>query len=135
MGGGGSDYPVFRGASVQYGGGIGDIFRSIGRFLLPVFASSARTFVESTAKGLGEGQSLKDAAQGALSPTLATTASQATSAITRKLSGRGRKKKRMSQRGGKRKSQKRVYKGAGKRKSKRKTHRKKSAKRFCPSNF
>lgn len=95
-GSGASSYPVFRGSSVQYGNGIGDIFKSIGRFLLPIFASSAKTFVQSAAQGMSEGHSLKDAAKQALKPTMTSTVQDAGERIFKRFvgAGKGKKKKR-----------------------------------------
>lgn len=129
------NYPVFRGAPVQYGNGIGDIFRSIGRFLMPIFASSARTFLSTAAQGLTEGQTLKEATKRAIKPTLTKAVEGTTDQVMSKFSGQGRRRRR---RAGKRRTAKkrviaarsRVYKGAGKkRKGKRKFP------KFIASNF
>lgn len=131
-------YPVFRGAQVQYGNGIGDIFRSIGRFLLPIFSSSAKTFVQSAAQGLSEGQSIKEAAKQALKPTLSSAMSGTAEQVMKKVSGEGKRRKR---RGPKRRRAAKkqvihkapVYKGRGKRKGRRKSH--KAKRKFVIPNF
>lgn len=140
-GSGATNFPVFRGSAVQYGNGIGDIFRSIGRFLLPIFASSAKTFVQSAAKGLGEGQSLKEAAKHALKPTAMSAVQDTTERVFKKFTGQGKRRRRSRKKKAAaavagRRSSKRVYKhapAARKRKSPRKP--KPSFKRFIPTNF
>lgn len=123
---GSAQYPVFRGAPVQYGNGIGDIFKSIGRFLLPIFASSAKTFVQSAAQGLSEGQSLKDAAKHALKPTFSSTVQDAGERIFKRFAGGGKKRKRRAK--AKKRKAKRVYKGGPRAKKARKSQ-------FDPINF
>lgn len=92
-GSGDSAYPVFRGAPVQYGNGIGDIFRALGRFLFPILATGAKTFVSTAAQGISEGQTFKDAAKGAFKPTFSSTVQEAGEQIFKKLRGGGRKRK------------------------------------------
>lgn len=153
-GGGGSQ--VFRGAQFQYGTGIGDIFRSLGRFLLPIFASSASGFIGSAAKGLSEGKNLKDAAREALKPTLGAAMETAGSQIMNRIKGAGRRRRRRRRAAkasaspvykghGKRRRSRRSKKvsslhflGAGKRRNKRRANRKTRGHkrvRFLPSNF
>lgn len=131
---GDGQYPVFRGYPVQYGTGIGDFFRSIGRFLLPIFASGAKNFIQSTAGGLEQGRTLKEAAKSAIAPTLSGAVGDLSSGVVNKLAGRGRGRKRKSRSKSKSKSAKRrrVYKGKktkGRRRSKRKS------KKFVSFNF
>ncbi len=64
----GGQIPVFAGG--QHGEGLGAVLKSAGRFLLPIIAGSAAKFVSSTAKGLRQGRSFKDATKGAIGPTL-----------------------------------------------------------------
>lgn len=65
-GGGSLSFPVYRGLQYQYGTGIGDIFRSIGRFLLPILSGTAAEFIRTTGVGLHEGKTFKDAAKSAI---------------------------------------------------------------------
>lgn len=67
---GSGNYPVFRGAPVQTGQGLGDILRSIGRFLLPIATSAAGAFMESASSAISEGKNLKTASQEAIKPTI-----------------------------------------------------------------
>ena len=142
---GGARLPVYHGERYQYGDGIGDIFRGIGRFLLPIlspiFSKGIGSFVSNTASGLSSGQSLGEAAQSAIKPTAIDTVNAAGERIVRRIqTGQGRRRKRKStssvQVGGKRrrKSKKKkrttkktrkvkrrkrsskVYKGSGRRK-------------------
>lgn len=108
----GRGFPVFKGTD-QYGRGLGDILKSIARFVLPIFAPAASRFITSAAGGLNEGRSLKDSAKEALKPALGEALNATTSGIMSRFSGRGLKRKRSTR---KRKAPaKRVYKGAGKR--------------------
>lgn len=129
---GGGQYQVFRGYPVQYGTGIGDIFRSIGRFLLPIFASGAKTFIQSTAGGLEHGQTLKEAARSAIAPTLSGAVGDLSSGVVSKLAGRGRKRKSRSKAKSKSAKRRKVYKRA-KSKARRKSKRK--SKKFVSFNF
>ena len=69
----GRGLPVFQGYGDQRGSGLGDIlrgvFRSVIPFLAPIACRAASGFISNTARGLNSGQSLKDAAKGALRPT------------------------------------------------------------------
>lgn len=108
-GGAGDDYPVFRGAPYQYGSGFGSILKTIGRFLFPIAASAAKSFISSAASGLSEGKSIKEAARGALGPAIESLGSDVTKHVASKVSGQqgGKGKRRKSKR---RKAKKQVYK-------------------------
>lgn len=64
------NFPVYRGAEYQYGNGIGDIFRSIARFLVPILVPTAAEFIRTTGIGLQEGKTFKDAAKASLPHTI-----------------------------------------------------------------
>ena len=64
----GGEIPIFRGG--QHGAGIGDILRSILRFFAPVALRGISTFATNTMQAHERGSSLKDAARGALRPTI-----------------------------------------------------------------
>lgn len=115
--GGGMQYPVFRGSAVQYGNGIGDIFKAIGRFLIPILGGSAATFLNTAASGFLEGQPLKESIKGAIGPTMSkafySTAEQVKKRISPQEGSGSRKRRRVGgQTKGARKATKRVYKGA-----------------------
>lgn len=127
----GGGFPVFRGSDVQYGGGLGQILRSVGRFLLPIFApvaaSAATNFVKSAADNLSSGRSFGDSAKQSLRSTLATAVGDLGDNIkTRIQSGHGRRKRKRKSTPGK----KRVYKKRAK-----STKRRSSKKRARKSNF
>lgn len=96
----GGNFPIYRGTDLQYGNGFGDIFRSIGRFLLPILAPVASQFISSTAQNLSEGRNLREAARAAVNPTiseaLSATGSQIMSRIPQRGSGRRGRPKRNS---------------------------------------
>ena len=90
----GGSLPVFRGAkryNAQSGAGIGDIFRSLFRTVLPVALSGISTFLGETlkARNSGSGTSWKDAAKSALGPSARNVLEGVGSAIQNKLSSRG----------------------------------------------
>lgn len=86
-------YPVFRGSPYQSGQGLGDILRSIGRFLLPIATTAASAFIDTASGALSEGKSLKEASTYALRPTLKRTLESVGERI-QSGSGRRRKKER-----------------------------------------
>lgn len=97
-----SSYPVFRGAPLQYGSGLGNFFRSIGRFLIPIATSVASSFLTSAAQGIGEGKSIKEATKGALVPSIRSATSSLDEQIIKRINpktngepqkGKGRKRK------------------------------------------
>lgn len=96
IGGGPLPFPVFRGSNYQSGAGIGNIFRSIARFFLPIIAPVASTFIRSAAGGLEEGKTLKEAAKSAIGPSLRQAGEATTSQILSRVqggSGRRRRKR------------------------------------------
>lgn len=64
----GGEFPVFRGG--QHGAGLGDIFRTIFRWIAPIAVRGLTTFATNTMKSYDQGSSFKEAAKGALAPTL-----------------------------------------------------------------
>lgn len=101
----GVDYPVYVGTrAAQYGNGIGDILRGVWRFIFPVVASGASTFLSEAVKAHDTGGGWKSAVKSAIAPAasgmLARTAEKITEAVenSRKgdeanQGGRGRKRK------------------------------------------
>ena len=136
----GGALPVFSGYDQeQRGEGLGDIFRSILRFLSPIAQSAATKFITTTSKGLEEGQSVGQAAKSALMPTLSEALMSGAQQGMARMGGKGRKRRRRrtSKRGGRKskrtsggekkiRNRKRVYKG--KRKNTKRI-------RFLPTNF
>lgn len=134
----GSGFPVYRGEDLQYGKGLGDILRTIARFVLPIVVSGASKFITSTASGIGSGKNLKTAAKDAITPTIGDAVSSAGSQIMSRVNQSGRGRKRRSQRKGPKRiafRRKMVYKGQNK--SSRRKFRKSHAKKinFSPINF
>lgn len=94
--------PVFRGAGIhtigagryygQHGAGLGDFFGGLFRRLFPVIIRGATTFVGETLDRHEKGESLGEAAKGALNPTLGSLARGAMQAFAGQR-GRGRKRK------------------------------------------
>jgi len=70
----GGELPVFRGG-LQSGEGIGDFFRGLLRFVAPVAMRGIKTFAGNMMDAHQKGATLKDAAKGALKPTLGAVAS------------------------------------------------------------
>jgi hypothetical protein len=68
----GGEIPVFRGG--QQGDGLGDILRGILRFIAPIALRGVSKFAGSTLKAREQGASWKDAAKGAIAPTLGAIA-------------------------------------------------------------
>lgn len=64
----GGEFPVFRGG--QHGAGLGDIFRTIFRWIAPIAVRGLTTFATNTMKSYDKGSSFKEAAKGAVAPTL-----------------------------------------------------------------
>jgi hypothetical protein len=71
--GGTVELPMFVGG--QHGAGIGDFFRSVLRFIAPIALRGLSTFATSTMRAHEGGASLKDAARGAVAPSLGAMAS------------------------------------------------------------
>jgi hypothetical protein len=68
----GGEIPVFRGG--QQGEGLGDILRGILRFIAPIALRGISKFAGTTLKAREQGASWKDAAKGAIAPTLGSIA-------------------------------------------------------------
>ena len=68
----GGEITVFRGG--QQGDGLGDILRGILRFIAPIALRGVSNFASSTLKAREQGSSWKDAAKGAIAPTLSAIA-------------------------------------------------------------
>jgi hypothetical protein len=85
--GGNADIPVFVGG--QHGEGIGDFFRSVLRFIAPIALRGLSTFASSTMRAHEGGASLKDAARGAIAPSLGAMASAVQGSFERKQTGSG----------------------------------------------
>ncbi len=94
-GGGSNDpaYAVYRGERYQYGNGLGDVLRGIGRFILPWFVDTASGFIKGFSNNLQSGQTLKNSAIDAAANTITSTADKAKSALMTKMQGGGRKRK------------------------------------------
>lgn len=89
---------VYRGSRLQSGAGLGNILASIGRFLLPIIAPVAKTFIGATMSGTSKGKSIKEAAKEALKPTLSSALSATSKQIGRRMAnkqqGSGRRRRR-----------------------------------------
>lgn len=96
--------PVLQGYGYQRGSGLGDILRGVIRsvipFLAPIASRAASGFISNTARGLHSGQSLKDAAKGALRPTAEGAVEAVAEEVGKRFLQRGHGHKR-----------KKVYKG------------------------
>jgi hypothetical protein len=111
---GGQLPPVFRGARQwQKGDGFGDVLRGIFRWFLPVLTSGASSFINEAAAGQARGQSLGEAAKGALRPAIGSLIGAAAKRM-QGGTGRRRSKKRKSVKRKSVKRSKRVYKGSQK---------------------
>lgn len=73
----GGELPVFRGG--QHGAGLGDILRSVWRWIAPIALRGLATFTSRTMEAHEQGASLKDAAKGAIAPSLGAMAQTFTS--------------------------------------------------------
>jgi len=106
--------PVFRGTR-QVGGGFGGILsfiRRIAPFVMPVIGKAFSSFMSSSASGLREGKSVKDSVTGAIKPALTTGVNTAVEEFSSQK-GRGRIKRRASNKRHTPARTKRVYKGRG----------------------
>ena len=121
-------YAVFRGERYQYGNGLGDVLRGIGRFILPWFVDTASGFIKGFSSNLQSGQTLKNSAIGAVANTITDTADLAKSALMSKMQGGGRKRKRRS-------STKKVARKRSKRTRKRKAPKKRVTHRKSNKSF
>lgn len=68
----GGEIPIFRGG--QHGAGLGDILRGILRFIAPVALRGISSFANSALQAREGGASFKDAARGAIAPSLSAMA-------------------------------------------------------------
>lgn len=91
----GGTFPVFRGGiGYQGGNGLSEILKSAGQFLLPIAASAAQKFVESTSDSLNKGKSLSKSTKEALKPTLVDAAENITDKFFQNGSGKIRRRRR-----------------------------------------
>lgn len=111
----GGAFPVFRGGiGYQEGKGLSEILKTASEFLLPIAATAAQKFVESTSESLGKGKSLSHSTKGALKPTLMSAVDTIGDKIFQKGSGRKRKRAQIKRAGKKyfnKTPRARVYKG------------------------
>lgn len=130
----GTGYPPYR--NFQEGEGIGDIFRTVMRFLLPIVtpiaAQTASKFIGSTAQAMKEGHSIGSAAKRSIAPALGVALEGATSKIMEGVTkatqgGTGRKRKRRRTSGARKRVKRRRVATAqtGGRRKRRKTARRK----------
>lgn len=105
--GGGSEYPVFRGARFyQTGQGFGDFLRGLWRTIVPIAADLGGTFLRETVRHHQGYERLHDEPQeapkswgDAAKEGLASTAHEAIDTVLRKKqSGKGRKRRRVYKR-------------------------------------
>ena len=85
--GGGTEYPVYRGArrcNPQYGAGIGDFFRGLFRSFFPVALKGASTFLNYTVRAQNEGLSIGQAAKAALRPAFGAAMTSAVEQLNSK---------------------------------------------------
>jgi hypothetical protein len=85
--GGSVDIPVFVGG--QHGEGLGDFFRSVLRFIAPIALRGLSTFASSTQRAHAGGASLKDAARGAIGPSLGAMAGAVGESMRNQQAGTG----------------------------------------------
>ncbi len=119
-------FPVFEGARHQHGAGLGTVIKSVGRFLFPIVASAANSFLGNTRRGVKRGHSIAGAAKAALMPTIGDVVQSTGSQIKRKIkrrkvAGKRVAHKKISQKGG---GKKKVYKAKRRSKKKRSSNRK-----------
>lgn len=110
---GGGSFPVFAGSPYQSGAGLGNIFKSIARFMFPVLLPTASTFIRSAAKGLEEGRDMKSALRDSIGPTIKEALGSTITQIRNRQSGSGKNRKRRRV-----KSKKTLYKAKNQKKSK-----------------
>ena len=136
----GGAFQVFRGERFQHGSGFGETMQNIGRYVLPIAAVGARSFVNSVHAARKEGRNLKDAVKDAILPTIADTLEKTAETFQSGSGKRGRRPRRHKGKGRKRrahkKQQQRRRRKAGRVYKKRSTklfHRRKT--RFLKENF
>ena len=81
----GGEIPIFRGG--QHGAGLGDILRSVFRFIAPIAFRGIATFASNAIHAHGQGASFKDAARGALKPSLGAMMSTAAERLAPQQTG------------------------------------------------
>lgn len=110
-----ASFPVYAGYRyhpVQYGNGFLDILKSIGRFILPIFAGSAGNFLSGVSQRTNEGQSIAEAAKGSLKQAALTGGDLA---LKKLQSGGGRRKRKSKKWSHVKKRHLKKYKRANKR--------------------
>ena len=96
-GGGSVEYPIYHGARFyQNGNGFGDILRGVFRFILPIAASGATTFLGEMMKSRDAGADWKTSARNAISPTATNVLTKAVEQVQKRQVGTGRRRKRKS---------------------------------------
>ena len=132
----GGAFQVFRGERFQHGSGFGETMQNIGRYVLPIAAVGARSFVKSVHAARKEGRTLKDAVKDAILPTIADTLEKTAETLQSGSGKRGRRSARQKGKGRKRRAHKKHQRKAGrvyKKRSKKLFHRRKT--RFLKENF
>ena len=132
----GGAFQVFRGEQFQHGSGFGDTMQNIGRYILPIAAAGAKSFVKSVHAARKEGRTLKDAVKDAILPTIADTLEKTAETLQSGSGKRGRRSARQKGKGRKRRAHKKHKRKAGRVYKKRSTklfHRRKT--RFLKENF
>ena len=84
----GGSLPIFRGSkryNPQSGAGIGDVFRSVFRTVLPVALQGIGTFIGETLRAKGSGANWKESARSALGPSAKNVLEGVGGAIQSKL--------------------------------------------------
>ena len=136
----GGAFQVFRGERFQHGSGFGETMQNIGRYVLPIAAVGARSFVKSVNAARKEGRNLKDAVKDAILPTIADTLEKTAETFQsgsgkrgrrspRRHKGKGRKRRAHKKQQQRRRKAGRVYK----KRSTKLFHRRKT--RFLKENF
>ena len=102
----GGSYPVFHGSrQLQYGAGFGDVLKGIFRFILPVVARGASTFLGDMMRNRDAGHDWKSSAKSAIGPTAQSVMSQVANQLPQQ-EGAGKVRHRKQ-----RTKKRRLYKG------------------------